>query len=153
MVSPRMSIAHHTRLAGLEPLVITPDLLFINVGERTNEYKSHPEIVKRLTKLLEKYIADGRKRRPDHRHQHGRGPDRFRGGDDALRQPDLLRTGHRPRPVHDRLVQVDGDRGRPALPAGQGHRQLDLDEGRRGAVPGTRTQGAAIRRRGRGDGV
>ncbi len=27
---------HHTRLSGLEPLVITPDLLFINVGERTN---------------------------------------------------------------------------------------------------------------------
>jgi 5-methyltetrahydrofolate--homocysteine methyltransferase len=26
----------HTRLSGLEPLVITPDLLFINVGERTN---------------------------------------------------------------------------------------------------------------------
>ena len=31
-----------------------------DVGERTNEYKSHPEIVARLTKLLEKYIADGR---------------------------------------------------------------------------------------------
>ncbi|WP_313492998.1 methionine synthase [Stenotrophomonas sp.] len=27
---------HYTRLSGLEPLVITPDLLFINVGERTN---------------------------------------------------------------------------------------------------------------------
>jgi 5-methyltetrahydrofolate--homocysteine methyltransferase len=27
---------HHTRLSGLEPLVLTPDLLFINVGERTN---------------------------------------------------------------------------------------------------------------------
>ncbi len=26
----------YTRLAGLEPLVITPDLLFVNVGERTN---------------------------------------------------------------------------------------------------------------------
>jgi 5-methyltetrahydrofolate--homocysteine methyltransferase len=26
----------HTRLAGLEPLVITPELLFVNVGERTN---------------------------------------------------------------------------------------------------------------------
>ena len=25
-----------TRLAGLEPLVITPELLFVNVGERTN---------------------------------------------------------------------------------------------------------------------
>ncbi|WP_282297914.1 methionine synthase [Stenotrophomonas sp. PS02289] len=26
----------HTRLSGLEPLVISPDLLFVNVGERTN---------------------------------------------------------------------------------------------------------------------
>lgn len=28
--------SRHTRLSGLEPLVITPDLLFVNVGERTN---------------------------------------------------------------------------------------------------------------------
>ncbi|WP_312766275.1 methionine synthase [Pseudoxanthomonas mexicana] len=28
--------ARHTRLSGLESLVITPDLLFVNVGERTN---------------------------------------------------------------------------------------------------------------------
>ncbi|MGH8213852.1 MAG: dihydropteroate synthase, partial [Rhodanobacteraceae bacterium] len=32
-----MTIAHrHTRLSGLEPLVITPELNFINIGERTN---------------------------------------------------------------------------------------------------------------------
>ena len=29
-------MARHTRLSGLEPLVITPELLFINIGERTN---------------------------------------------------------------------------------------------------------------------
>ncbi len=29
-------LTRYTRLSGLEPLVITPDLLFINVGERTN---------------------------------------------------------------------------------------------------------------------
>ncbi|TYT23716.1 methionine synthase [Luteimonas viscosa] len=29
-------IARHTRLSGLEPLLITPDLLFVNIGERTN---------------------------------------------------------------------------------------------------------------------
>ena len=28
--------ARYTRLSGLEPLVITPELLFVNVGERTN---------------------------------------------------------------------------------------------------------------------
>nr|WP_272948283.1 methionine synthase [Xanthomonas arboricola] len=32
----RMSTPRYTRLSGLEPLVITPDLLFVNVGERTN---------------------------------------------------------------------------------------------------------------------
>ncbi len=31
-----MKVPRHTRLSGLEPLVITPDLLFVNVGERTN---------------------------------------------------------------------------------------------------------------------
>ncbi|MDG2526422.1 methionine synthase [Stenotrophomonas sp. HITSZ_GD] len=31
-----MPLPRHTRLSGLEPLVITPDLLFVNVGERTN---------------------------------------------------------------------------------------------------------------------
>ncbi|WFC43616.1 methionine synthase [Pseudoxanthomonas sp. SE1] len=30
------TLVRHTRLSGLEPLVITPDLLFVNVGERTN---------------------------------------------------------------------------------------------------------------------
>ena len=32
----RTTPPRHTRLSGLEPLVITPDLLFVNVGERTN---------------------------------------------------------------------------------------------------------------------
>jgi 5-methyltetrahydrofolate--homocysteine methyltransferase len=31
-----MNTTRYTRLSGLEPLVITPDLLFVNVGERTN---------------------------------------------------------------------------------------------------------------------
>ena len=31
-----MTTPRPTRLSGLEPLVITPDLLFINIGERTN---------------------------------------------------------------------------------------------------------------------
>jgi 5-methyltetrahydrofolate--homocysteine methyltransferase len=30
------TLARHTRLSGLEPFVITPDLLFVNIGERTN---------------------------------------------------------------------------------------------------------------------
>jgi 5-methyltetrahydrofolate--homocysteine methyltransferase len=31
-----MNDIRHTRLSGLEPLILTPDLLFVNVGERTN---------------------------------------------------------------------------------------------------------------------
>ncbi len=31
-----------------------------DVGERTNEYQQHPDIVSNLTKLLEKYVVDGR---------------------------------------------------------------------------------------------
>jgi arylsulfatase A-like enzyme len=31
-----------------------------DIGERINLYKDHPEVVQRLTKLLEKYVADGR---------------------------------------------------------------------------------------------
>jgi arylsulfatase A-like enzyme len=31
-----------------------------DVGERTNEYKQHPEIVSRLTKLLQEYVEKGR---------------------------------------------------------------------------------------------
>ena len=31
-----ITFPRHTRLSGLEPFVITPDLLFVNVGERTN---------------------------------------------------------------------------------------------------------------------
>jgi hypothetical protein len=31
-----------------------------DIGERTNQYASQPAIAARLTKLLEKYVADGR---------------------------------------------------------------------------------------------
>ena len=31
-----------------------------DVGERTNEYKAHPEIAAQLAAMLKKYIADGR---------------------------------------------------------------------------------------------
>ncbi len=31
-----MTTSRYTRLSGLEPLVLTPELLFVNVGERTN---------------------------------------------------------------------------------------------------------------------
>ena len=35
-MSQESVVRRHTRLSGLEPLVITPELNFINIGERTN---------------------------------------------------------------------------------------------------------------------
>ena len=95
----------------------------------------------------------GRERRADPRRQHGRRPARFREGHDHLPQPDRHRARHRPRADHDRQLQVVGDRGRPEVRAGQADRQLDQHEGRRGSLPRSRPQGAALRRRRGGDGL
>ena len=85
--APVPTIERRTRLSGLEPLDIGPDSLFVNVGERTNVTGS-----RRFAKL----ILDGRyaeavevaRQQVEngaqmHRHQHGRGAARLRGGDDA----------------------------------------------------------------------
>ena len=76
------------RLSGLEPFdADARDPNFVNVGERTNVTGSA-----KFRKLiaagdydaaLRRRARAGRERRPDHRHQHGRGPARFRSGDDA----------------------------------------------------------------------
>ena len=96
----------------------------------------------------------GRERRADPRRQHGRGPDRFRNGDGELPQPDRRRTRHRARAGDGRFVEVDGDRSRPALPAGQRHRQFDLAEGRRSEIFFEHARKVRALRRGRrGDGV
>ena len=63
------------RLAGLEPLTISADSLFVNVGERTNVTGSAK--FKRLIKeekyneALDVALQQVRKRRADHRYQHG----------------------------------------------------------------------------------
>jgi 5-methyltetrahydrofolate--homocysteine methyltransferase len=71
---PIPTIEPRCRLAGLEPLNIGPDSLFVNVGERTNVTGS--AVFKRLIKGRLHRRAGcrppaGRKRRADHRHQHG----------------------------------------------------------------------------------
>ena len=68
-------------------------------------------------------------------------------GDGDLPQPARRRARHRPRADHGRLVEMVGDRGGPEVRAGQGHRQLDLAEGRRGGLPRARREGAPLRRR------
>ena len=76
----------------------------------------------------------GRERRQRHRHLHGRGHDRRRRGHDALSAVAGQRARSRQGSLHGRLLEVGGHRGRPEVPAGQGHRQLDLAEGRRREV-------------------
>ncbi len=71
----------------------------------------------------------GRKRRTDHRREHGRGPARFRSGDDHVPQPDRGRARHRPRAGDGGLLEILSDRGRAEMPAGQGGGELDLAEG------------------------
>ena len=65
----------------------------------------------------------GDERRPDPRHQHGRGDARLRGGHDPLRQPHRRGAGHRARAHHGRQLEVDRDRGRPQVSSGQGNRR------------------------------
>ncbi len=76
----------------------------------------------------------GRERRADHRHQHGRGPARFRKGDGHVPQSDRRRARHRPRAGDDRFLEILGDRGRAQMRAGQTRGQFDLAQGGRRRV-------------------
>ncbi len=132
----------HTRLSGLEPLVITPELLFVNIGERTNVTGSA-----QFKKLIKEERYDEAVVVARQQVENGaqildvnmdEGPDRFGSRDGALPEPDRVGAGHRARAGDGRFVEVERDRGRPALPAGQGRRQFDLAEGRRRGVPRAR---------------
>ena len=74
-------------------------------------------------------------------------------GHGQLPQPDRRRARHRPRAGDDRQLQVGGDRGGPEVRAGQGHRQFDLHEGRRGQFIAPGAARAALRRRRRRHGL
>ena len=98
------------RLSGLEPFTLTSDIPFVNIGERTNVTGSA-----KFRKLITAgdfaggargRARPGRERRADHRHQHGRGPDRFRSGDDRVPQPRRRRARHRPRAGDGRFVEI-----------------------------------------------
>ena len=56
-------------------------------------------------------------------------------------------------PVHGRLLEVGSDRGGTEMPAGQGHRELDLAEGGRGEVSRARSDSAEVWRGGGCDGL
>ena len=63
-------------------------------------------------------------------------------------EPEIARV-----PDHDRQLEVVGARGGPEVRAGQGDRQLDQPQGRRGGLPRARPARPALRRRRRRDGV
>ena len=145
------------RLSGLEPLNIGADSLFVNVGERTNVTGS--KAFARLI-LSGNYAASaggrppaGGERRADHRREHGRGHARFAAGHGHVPEAGRFRAGHLARADHDRLQQVERDRGRLEVRAGQVGGQLDQPEGGRRAVPAPGQAGAPLRCRGSRHGV
>ena len=95
----------------------------------------------------------GRERRADHRRQHGRGPARFRRGDEDLPQSDRGGARHRPRAGDGGFLEVLGDRDRLEVHPGQAGGEFDLAEGGRGRVHQARADRAPLRRGGGGDGV
>jgi 5-methyltetrahydrofolate--homocysteine methyltransferase len=123
------------RLSGLEPFTIDDESLFVNVGERTNVTGSKAFARMILNEQYDEALAVARQQVENGAQIIDINMDEAMldsGRHDALPEPDRLRAGHRARADHDRLVQVGGDRSRPEVRAGQGHRQLHLDEGRRG---------------------
>ena len=142
---------------GLEPLNIDDDSLFVNVGERTNVTGS-----KAFARLI--LAGDYAGALAVARQQVENGAqvidvnmdEAMLDSEEAMTtflQPDRRRARHRARAGHDRLLEVERDRGRPEVRAGQGDRQLDLDEGGRGRVPAPGAAGAPLRRGGGRDGV
>ena len=67
--------------------------------------------------------------------------------------PDRVRAGHFARADHARLIQMGGDRSRPAMRAGQARGELDFTQGRRSAIHRTRAQNHALWRGGDCHGV
>ena len=70
-----------------------------------------------------------------------------RAGDADVPQRRRHRARGRAAADHGRQLEVVGDRGRPAVHPGQGHRQLDQHEGGRGGVPRARAAPPRLRRR------
>ena len=132
------AVAPLLRLSGLEPFTLTPEIPFVNVGERTNVTGSA-----RFRKL----ITAG-----DYAAALAVARDQVENGaqiidvnmDEGLLdsekamtdvpQPDRRRARHRARAGDDRFLEIRGDRGRAEMRAGQGGRELDLAEGGRGGV-------------------
>ena len=150
-ISPRL------RLSGLEAFTLTPEIPFVNIGERTNVTGSA-----RFRKLIT--AGDYTAALAVARDQVENGAQiidvnmdegllDFGTGDDHIPQSDCRGARYCPRADHDRFIEVLGDRSRPEMRAGQMRRELDFAEGRRAVIHRARQARAPLRRRRRGHGV
>ena len=145
------------RLSGLEPFTLTADIPFVNIGERTNVTGSAK---------FRKLITAG-----DYSGALVVALDQVTNGaqvidinmDEGLidskavmveflnlvaSEPDIARV-----PVMVDSSKFSVIEAGPQMRSGQAHRQLDLDEGRRGGIPAPGPAGARLWRGGRRDGV
>ena len=146
----------YMRLSGLEPFTLTPELNFVNVGERTNitgsakfrkliaadNYEGALEIargqVESGAQIIDVNVDEG-----------------LIDSEAAMKrfllmaagEPDISGAGD------DRQLEMERDRGRPQMRAGQGHRQFHLAEGRRGGIRRARKDDPALWRGHCRDGV
>ena len=108
---------------------------------------------RRFRKGGERGAPAGRRRRADHRRQHGRGHARFQSGDGEISPADRRRIGYRARAGDGRQLEVGGDRSGTQMRARQGHRQFDQPQGRRREIHRPGQVGSPLRRGGDRDGL
>ena len=151
------ALPRHTRLSGLEPLQITPQSNFVNVGERTNVTGSAQFKKLILEGRYDEAVVVARQQVENGAQVLDVNMDEgMLDSEQAMTtflnliaaEPDIARV-----PVMVDSSKWTRDRGRPEVPAGQGHRQLDLDEGRRSRIPAPGAAGAPLRRGRGGDGL
>jgi 5-methyltetrahydrofolate--homocysteine methyltransferase len=150
-------IERKLRLSGLEPFNVGADALFVNVGERTNVTGSKAFARMILEGRFDDALAVARQQVENGAQVIDINMDEAMldsvAAMDRFLQADRLRAGHFARADHARFVEVDGHRSRPEVHPGQGRRQLDLDEGRRGRIPASGEAGAPLRRGGHRHGL
>ena len=138
------------RLAGLEPLNVGDDSLFVNVGERTNVTGSKAFARLILAGDYPEALAVARQQVENGAQVIDVNMDEAMLDSAAAMTRFLqlvaVRAGHRARAHHDRQLQVERDRGGTEVRAGQVHRELDLAQGRRGGVREARAPRAPLRR-------
>ncbi len=154
---PIPQIPPRLRLSGLEAFTLTPEIPFVNVGERTNvtgsakfrklvtsgDYPAALAVardqVENGAQIIDINMDEGlldSEKCHDHVPQPGRG-----------------RARHRPRAGDDRFVEILGHRGRAEMRAGQAGGQFDLAQGGRGRLRPSRRTGPPLWRRRRGHGI